>query len=193
MANPRRTSAAAVPPASPPKLAVRAALIGALGLLIAGQALAAGPTGLYFGASLGRSRTRYGPQLFRLGGSDFAYKLVGGFRPLSVLATEVSYDSFGRVSGPAGHADASGVDVSLLGFLPLPHVDLYGKVGWIMWSTQTNTPLVSFKSSGSDLSYGIGAGTHFGPLSARLEFERFSLAPASSLNLVSVGVLWTFF
>jgi hypothetical protein len=45
---------------------------------------------------------------------------------------------------------------------------------------------------GTDLAYGVGVGLGFGSLGARLEYERFEIDDADTVDMISLGVTWTF-
>jgi hypothetical protein len=112
--------------------------------------------------------------------SDTGYKVAAGFRPLDIVAGEVNYVSFGRANGGENFADTDGIGVSGLLFLPIPLIDVYGRVGLFNWRVDASSPGDSFHRTGSDLAYGAGAGAHWGNLGARLEFEKFQVAGAKT-------------
>ncbi|MGC2460475.1 MAG: outer membrane beta-barrel protein [Steroidobacteraceae bacterium] len=160
-------------------------------LLPAGAALG-DDTGFYVGGSLGESSERFDPSLYRLRADTVGYQIAAGWRPLEVLAGEVDYVSFGRAQRGANYADTDGVGVFALGFLPIPVIDIYGRVGAIDWRTDVTSPVFPIRRTGTDLAYGVGAGMHWGSLGARLEYVRYDVTDASILSLASVGVSWTF-
>ena len=51
------------------------------------------------------------------------------------LAGELNYVGFGRAYSGINYADTDGVGVSASGFLPIPVVDLYGRLGLVDWRT----------------------------------------------------------
>jgi hypothetical protein len=109
-----------------------------------------------------------------------------------VLAGEVNYVNFGRAQGGVNYADTDGVTVSALGFLPIPLVDIYGRLGVIDWRTDVTSPFFPYRRTGSDLVYGVGAGMHWGSFGARVEYQRYDLSDTSVMSLASLGVTWTF-
>ena len=164
------------------------------GWLTAGAALAdddvlAGP---YIGGSVGQSSERFHPQEYGLRAQNTGYQVAAGWRPIDVLAGEINYIDLGRAHGGVNYADTDGVAVSALGFLPIPLVDVYGRVGLMDWRASVHSPIASFHRTGADLTYGVGAGMHWGSLGARVEYTRYEMSVASTMSLTSVGVTWTF-
>lgn len=163
----------------------------AVALLGAGTAQAAN-TGLYAGAALGEANTHLDHTTFNIHDSDGAWKAFAGYRPLGLFGAEVSYVDFGRASANGARSDTHGVDAMAIGYLPIPLVDIFGKVGLVSWQQSTHGPAVSFHRNGADLAYGAGVGAHFGALGVRLEYERFQVSDANKLSLTSLGISWSF-
>ena len=160
-----------------------------------GAALAdedSGQYGLYAGGSIGHSSERFRPEAYSLRAQNTGYQAELGFRPIDFVAAELDYVNFGRAYGGVNYADTDGVGVSVLGFLPIPLVDVFGRVGVTDLRTDVSSPYQSFHRSGADLSYGVGAGMHWGSLGARVEYQRFDLSIASTMSLTLIGVTWTF-
>jgi len=160
-----------------------------------GAALAdedSGQYGVYAGGFIGPSSERFRADAYSLRAQNTGYQAALGFRPINLFAAELDYVNFGRAYGGVNYADTDGVGVSALGFLPIPLVDVYGRVGVTNLRTDVSSPYQSFHRSGADLSYGIGAGMHWGSLGARVEYQRFDLSIASTMSLTLIGVTWTF-
>jgi hypothetical protein len=168
------------------------AFILALLLLPAAVALADDETGFYFGGDIGNSTEHFNASTFDVNADNSGYKAAVGFRPLSIVAAELDYVGFGRASSGINFADTYGVSISALAFVPIPIVDIYGRLGVMDWRTDANSPGFSFHRSGSDLTYGVGAGAHWGAFAARLEYERFQVAGASTMELATVGLTYSF-
>ena len=173
-------------------------------LCIAGVGAAqAADHGFYIGAGLGQSqlqpdRNRVDLSEINYDDKDQGYKLIAGFRPLDIVGAEVNYIDLGRThgNGPAGpvRSDAQLFNASLVGYLPLPFVDVFGKAG--VARSRTNFRQQSFdnlKLDSTDFTWGVGLQAHFGSLGARLEYERFNLPDVDRASLVSLAVTWTFF
>jgi len=163
----------------------------AMSLLPAGAALA-DETGFYFGGDVGTSTEHFNDSVFGVNADNGGYKVAAGIRPLSVLAAELNYVSFGRASAGINFADTDGIAVSALAFLPIPLVDVYGRFGVMEWRVDGNSPGDSFHHTGSDLTYGVGAGAHWGAFAARLEYDRYQVGGASTMELATVGLTYTF-
>jgi hypothetical protein len=166
-------------------------LIFALMSLPTGAALA-DETGFYFGGDVGNSTEHFNSSTFNVNADNSGYKAAVGFRPLPVIAGEIDYVGFGRASAGINFADTYGVSASALAFLPIPIVDVYGRLGVLEWRTDASSPELSFHRSGSDLTYGVGAGAHWSGFAARLEYERFDVGGARSMQLATVGLTYTF-
>ena len=169
-------------------------LLAASGLPVA-AALAdedSGQYGLYAGGSIGPSSERFHPDAYSVRAQNTGYQAAVGLRPINLFAAELDYVNFGRAYGGVNYADTDGIGVSALGFLPIPLVDVYGRLGVTNLRTDVSSPYQSFHRSGADLSYGVGAGMHWGSLGARVEYQRFDLSIASTMSLTLVGVTWTF-
>jgi hypothetical protein len=161
-------------------------------LLPATAALGDDDIGLYGGGSVGQSSERFHPSDYSLRAQNTGYQVAAGWRPIDVLAAELTYTDLGRAHGGVNYADTDGIGVSALAFLPIPLVDVYGRAGLVNWRADVHSPFLSFHRSGSDLTYGVGAGMHWGSLGARVEYQRYDMSVASTMSLASVGVTWTF-
>jgi hypothetical protein len=160
--------------------------------LSATAALADDTIGPYIGGSIGQSSERFHPSAYSVRAQDTGYEVAAGWRPLNLLAGELDYVGFGRAHGGVSYADTYGVGAFALAYLPIPVVDVYGRLGLMNWRSDVTSPFSSFHRSGSDLAYGVGAGMHWGNLGARVEYQRFDIALASTMSLTSVGMTWTF-
>jgi hypothetical protein len=81
-----------------------------------------------------------------------------------------------------------------VGFLPipLPIVDIFGKVGFAHWKLDGNfNSLASpgnFSTNGSEFAWGIGAQAHISMVGARLEYENFNVPNTSGARVASLSV-----
>jgi OOP family OmpA-OmpF porin len=148
--------------------------------------------GFYLGAALGQSESGVRSGNFNFKDRDQGYKLIAGIRPLSLLAVELNYVDLGTASVGGVQARTKAADGFALVFLPIPLVDVYGKLGYVSWKTDASAPAFSLHTSGSDLAYGAGVQVHFSSLSARLEYEAFDAQTAAKPTLLSLGVTYTF-
>lgn len=158
--------------------------------------------GFYVGAGLGQTRlepdqTRLNFAELNYDDKDQGYKLIAGFRALDVLGAEVNYIDLGRTRGnsPGGpvRSDAQLFNASVVGYLPLPFVDVFGKAGVARTRTDYRAEGIrDLKFNSTDFTWGAGVQAHFGSLGARLEYDRFNLPNTSRASMVSMGVTWTF-
>lgn len=149
--------------------------------------------GLYVGAALGQTESGLRDNNVNFKDRDQGYKLIAGIRMLGVLGVELNYVDLGNSSVGGARAKTKAADGFAMVFLPIPLVDVYGKLGLVSWKTDASSPtLGSFRRSGSDMAYGAGVQLHFGSISARLEYEAFDAKEAARPNMLSLGATYTF-
>jgi hypothetical protein len=165
---------------------------GALLASAAGAPLPAAEDGLYLSGALGAAQQNYDLAIFDAHGSQTGYKFALGFRPIDLLAAEVSYIDFGRAFNGINYADTNAVGAFALAYLPIPLLDVYGKVGLAEWRTDAQSPGFGFHRTGANVAYGAGIGTSWGHLGARVEYERYEVSHSNDMGMASVGVVWTF-
>ena len=162
----------------------------------------AADNGIYLGGSVGGSSVQYKDNLdgtpIDFDASSTGYKLIAGWRFLDWLSVEANYLDLGtgddRVLGEKIESDVSGFSVSALGFLPIGPVDLFARVGAVNWDAELKAPGFGERVSddGTDLTYGVGAQFRVWSLSLRGEYEIFDIDGADTVDMISVGVTWTF-
>lgn len=149
--------------------------------------------GFYVGAALGQTESGVRDSNFNFKDRDQGYKLIAGIRMLGVLGVELNYVDLGAANVGGARAKTKAADGFAMVFLPIPLVDVYGKLGLVSWKTDASAPTVSsFRRSGSDLAYGAGVQLHFGSVSARLEYEAFDAKEAARPTMLSLGATYTF-
>ncbi|HEX7116372.1 MAG TPA: porin family protein [Steroidobacter sp.] len=170
-------------------------ILASLLLAPLGSALAA-DNGIYLGASVGQANV----EIDNLGGlsdedfdaDDTGFKLIAGIRPLDWLAIEANYVNFGEpedtVLGTKLEAEGDGISAFAVGFLPAGPVDLFAKAGLITWDSK----IAGIDEDGTDFAYGVGAQLRFLGLSVRAEYEIFDAEDVDDLNMISIGVTYTF-
>lgn len=173
------------------------ATIAALTLSLASLPALAADNGFYIGAGAGQGAVEVQESGFDFDGDDTAYKIIAGFRPLDFFAVEVNYIDLGTAEDTVGgvniQADTSGVDAFAVLFLPISAVDLFAKAGFISWQQDVSVSgFGSVDESGEDLAYGVGAQVRFGSLAGRLEYERFEIQDTNTVDMISLGLTWTF-
>jgi hypothetical protein len=148
--------------------------------------------GFYLGGSLGQSDSGLKAGNVNYSDNDLGYKAIVGFRLIKLLGFEVNYVDLGNTSSGGVEAKTKALDGFVMGFLPLPLIDIYGKLGVVSWQTDAHAPSFSVSHNGSDLAYGAGVQVNFGALAARLEYEAFDVQQASTPTLLSLGLTYTF-
>jgi hypothetical protein len=168
------------------------ALAGTALLLIAGAAAAA-DNGIYIGGSIGQANVEVEDDIADFDSDDTGFKVIAGIRPLDFLGFELNYVDLGAPEEGGIEVDATGIDAFAVGFLPLPLVDLFAKVGMVSWDSSISVDGVEVvDDSGEDLAYGVGAQARFGSIAVRAEYEIFDIDDTDDVNMVSLGVTWTF-
>jgi hypothetical protein len=175
---------------------------GTLFLGLASFSSQAVDNGIYLGAGIGQGGVQFEDRIegenFDFDASDTAYKLIAGWRFLDWLAVEANYVDLGtaddRIDGVDIAADVSGFSLAALGFLPIGPVDVFAKLGAVNWDAELSAPGTGLSSSddGTDLMYGAGVQFRVWSLSFRGEYEMFDVADADTVDMISLGVTWTF-
>jgi OOP family OmpA-OmpF porin len=179
---------------------IAAAAAASLGLF--SLSTQAADNGIYLGASVGQSSTEYDQSFegenFNFDASSTGFKAIAGWRFLDWLAVEGNYVDLGsgddKLLGERIETDIDGVSLSAVGFVPVGPVDLFARVGAINWNADLEAPGLGISGSddGTDLTYGIGAQFRVWSLSLRAEYEIFDISDADNVDMVSLGVTWTF-
>ena len=185
-----------------------------LGLcFVAGLAQAA-DNGFYLG--VGATQSDYGlanpGAALPFDDSTSGYKLITGWRPLDNFGVEVNYVDHGSATVPSGivciqfitvpcpattSLTAETLSAFAVGYIDLPLVDLFAKVGVNSWkfdgqSTGGFVPVFRINESGTDLAFGAGVQVRFSSLGARLEYERLNIVQDESLDTISLSLTYTF-
>jgi hypothetical protein len=159
--------------------------------------------GIYLGGSVGQSGVSFDESFegenFSFDADSTGYKAIAGWRFVDWLAVEANYVDLGsgddRIAGTKIETDVSGISLSAIGFLPVGPVDVFARVGMIDWDADIDVPSldVSVSDDGTDLTYGVGAQFRIWSLSLRAEYEVFDISDADTVDMISLGVTWTFF
>jgi opacity protein-like surface antigen len=179
--------------------------------------VAVAPLGLYLGGTIGRANVRVDHHttgdLFDLDADDLGWKAMIGVRPIAPLGAEFEYIDFGHpnrtLDAVRTDSRARGAGLFAVGYLPVPVVDVFGKVGVARLQTiakgvsQTVQPSGEvcnnsslsclFDSDHTDTRFAYGGGVQFkiARLGLRAEYERIS-ARGGDPSLLSLGAIWTF-
>jgi OOP family OmpA-OmpF porin len=160
--------------------------------------------------------TSHGYVGLNVGQSDYDLACVGGFGCDSkgtavnlytggmfnrYFGAELGYVNLGRMDRGGGRTEAHGLNLSLVGRVPLGVVHLYGKVGGLYSRTKvTASPLSGLatgKESGWEGSYGVGVGFDLNPRSSIvLEWNRYDLrfvgTGKTEVDTTSIGYMHRF-
>lgn len=133
---------------------------------------------------------------------DTAYSIYGGSYFNNNFGFEIGYNDFGRITRGGGTTKAEGINLDLVGRLPLSNsFNLLGKVGTTYTRTDTSATLASGVTSGRESdwgwNYGIGVEWAFNPAwSAVLQYDehdaKFAGGSKDSINVTSVGLRYRF-
>ena len=177
---------------------------GALAVLLLPAPAALADSGFFAGGSVGNAALEfeYGDQqsgFFMFDESDFAWKGFVGYLfdlPLVDFGVEAGYVDFGTpsmaVSAASVELDPTGWNLWGTAGLDLGPLGVYAKIGYIAWDVEIRDIDSSFSDDGSDLGYGVGAKIDIGSLQLRGEFESYDIEDAEKLDMLSVGLVWTF-
>lgn len=160
----------------------------------------AADNGLYVGGSIGQGNVESRDEVsgFEIDGEDNGFKGIVGFRPLDFLAFEINYVDLGNPDdtflGTKVELEATGLDAFVVGLIPLPFMDIFGKVGFIAWDAELSASGFGTlaKDDGEDPAYGLGLQFRFGSAAIRAEYEVFDIDDVDDVNMLSLGVTWTF-
>lgn len=181
----------------------KAALWG-LSLLLA-PLLASADSGFYIGGAVGGAtlEAELGevtiPELpSSIDEDDTAYKFFAGYNfdlDSINLGLEAGYVDFGapEIDTLLGQFELDPTGVNLWGIAGIEAgpIDLFAKVGYILWDVEVSGLGESFSDDGSDIGYGAGLGFDLGAVQIRGEYEVYDLDDAD-LSMLSIGLVYQF-
>jgi len=183
-------------------------------VLAASPVFAADDAGWYAGAGLGNfsadSQTIYGGRDFD--GSDFGFKLFGGYQFMPWLAVEGEYIDGGTIddnydSGTEQlklETDVTGFVGSVVGILPIgEQFNVFGKLGFMYWDADGAAKIRSsgdvvakdgrLNEDGTDFAWAIGGTWNITEnLGVRAEYQGFEISEFNSVDFASASVIWNF-
>lgn len=129
-----------------------------------------------------------------------SWKALAGVRPINLLAVEADYIDLGSQTTTyvdvSTHLEYKAFGAFAVGFVPLPvpFLDVFGKVGLARWNSSgsSNGPpsnLFSLSDNGTEFAWGVGAQVHAGKIGARLEYESFNIHNTDGANVVSLEAI----
>lgn len=162
------------------------------------------PGSRYFGLNIGQSDFSLpsGAGGFPSDNKDTSYNIYGGSYFNNNFGVELGYTDFGKVNRGGGQTEAEGINLSLVGRLPMSNsFNLLGKVGTTYGRTRVSASPASGLATGTEsdwgVSYGIGAEWAFTPaLSAVLAWDEHNLKFVGSgkdrVSTTSLGLRYRF-
>jgi len=182
--------------------------------------LADNPLGAYIGAGAGVSNIGNDNYSNNYGyngnfGNNLVWKVTAGIRPISIVGAELEYIDFGSNNGHDGYygnyyffgpnSHPKATVLYGVGYLPLPLpvLDVYGKLGVARLQTNQSAyypvcqpPAVYGCSYQIDqwndkFAFGVGVQTHIWDFAFRAEYERVSSQYGNPAAL-TVGFTWEF-
>jgi len=123
-----------------------------------------------------------------------------GVRPINLFAVEADYIDLGSQTTSyvdvSTHLEYKAFGAFAVGFVPLPvpFLDVFGKVGLARWNSSgsSNAPqssLFSLSDNGTEFAWGVGAQVHAGKIGARLEYESFNIHNTDGANVVALEAI----
>lgn len=131
--------------------------------------------------------------------SSTNWKVWAGFRPINLFAVEADYIDLGSQDLISTHLSYKAFAAYAVGYVPIPvpYLDVFGKVGLARWNSSGSTALpsgiFSLSDNGTEFAWGVGGQFHVGNLGARLEYENFSVRNTDGANIVSLSVFLNLF
>jgi Outer membrane protein beta-barrel domain len=133
-----------------------------------------------------------------------SWKVLAGFRPISLFAVEADYIDLGSQTsqfvGVNTHLDYKAFAGYAVGFapIPVPYLDVFGKVGVARWTSSGGSalpsgPFFSLSDNGTQFAWGVGAQLHVGNIGGRLEYENFNIRNTDGANVISLSVFLNLF
>ncbi len=161
---------------------------------------------VYLGVGAGQTDYRLGSGtgLFGSDNRSTAYNFSAGSYFTNNLGVELGYTDFGRINRAGGETRADGINLSLVGKLPLgTSFNLLGKLGTTYGRTEVSSRAGSGITGGTErgfgVSGGVGAEYMFSPnFSGVLQYDVHDLkfAGGSSdrdrINVTSLGLRYTY-
>jgi opacity protein-like surface antigen len=167
--------------------------------------------GIYVG--VGAGRTALQQDNYQIDSHATGWKVLAGWRPISLLGVEAEYTDLGS-KGVNTYAntvhvstDANASAAYVLGYLPvpLPWIDVYGKLGAARVKANTNAYAIcppatqcvapglpaSDDSSRTSVAWGAGLQFKAGRWAARVDYERFD-GPQGNPSLLSAEGIFNF-
>jgi OmpA-OmpF porin, OOP family len=149
--------------------------------------------GFYAGVNVGQSKAKDEcAGVANCDDSSSALSIFGGYQFNKHLGAEVAYTDLGKATAGAASVEATGLEFSAVGTLPLSQsFSLYGKLGFFMWDAKLKGP-VTASSDGTDLTYAIGVRWSFTKnVALQAQWQRYDVSDGD-IDVLGVGLLFKF-
>ena len=168
------------------------------------QSSASSSSSGYIGLNAGQSDFKLGngTDIFGSDEHDTAYNIYAGTYFSNNFGLEIGYTDFGNVNRAGGSTKADGINLSLVGKLPVSgSFNLLGKIGTTYGRTDVSSAagsgIAAGSESGFDWSYGVGAEYTFNPQwSAVLQYDEHYLKFAGNgsdhISATTLGARYRF-
>jgi hypothetical protein len=129
---------------------------------------------------------------------DTGWKIFAGVRPISGFGVEGAFMQFGEAEAPSvavgGPFEAKAQAFALfgVGYLPAGPVELFLKAGAARIDAEAEVNAVLFEDKEIEFAYGGGVQFNLGQLGLRAEYEKFDTDVIGDLDVISLGVAFTF-
>jgi OmpA-OmpF porin, OOP family len=155
--------------------------------------------GFYLGAGITQSRWHADNfDVDDLDDEDNSWKVLGGYRFNPYFAVEGNYIDFGEARAPltpaseAFDAEAKGFALYGVGLIPLSNFDLYAKAGAARIDGEGRMGAVAFEDDDTEFAYGAGVRWRLQNFGIQAEYEKFETDVVGDLDLISLGVTYSF-
>lgn len=129
---------------------------------------------------------------------ETAFKVFAGYNfdlPMVNLGLEAGYVDFGApkidTNVAAIEIETTGINLWGIAGIDAGPIDLFAKLGYLMWDVEASALGESVSDDGSDLGYGVGLGFGLGGVKIRGEYEMYDLDDAD-LSMLSLNILFQF-
>ncbi|MDR5898917.1 outer membrane beta-barrel protein [Halomonas vilamensis] len=157
--------------------------------------------GPYIGGFIGKAEvdglSDIGESDISVDDSDTVYKFLVGHRVNDHFAIEAFYADHGEYSVRSSifsvNLDASSVGVAALAIAPIsPSFELHGKLGVHAWDSDWEVYDLNYggSDSGTDFMFGVGMSYREGPVSLRIDLERYDYD--TDVDTASLGLIYHF-
>lgn len=153
--------------------------------------------GFYLGGAL--TQARFDDDAFSvadLDDEDNSWKAIAGVRFNDKFGLEANYIDFGEAIAPAPSlvgAEAKGFALYAVGTIPVPYFDFFVKLGAAQIDAEGRSAATAlFDDDATEFAYGAGLQWRWRNLAVRAEYEKFDTDVIGDLDLISVGLTYTF-